>query len=352
MSKEQMRKYMTIFIWVAAILVCFWLSYMDDGQLKLQLPLGSEFAEFIGYLIGGGLLILQIFVSNRRATAAENTAEAMQKTTDLTAKGNIAEQFKNANEHLGSNSASVRLGGIYLLHHMAQEEKKYKKQVFKILCAYTRVTTTQKKYWQENLGDEIKPTLGNEIKPTIEIQNILDLLFCKGDSYEEYDKKENIYEEFEAILERSLLHGSYLVSANLRGANLVEANLQEANLAEANLQQAKLWKANLQGAILVKANLQQATLWQADLQKADLWKAKLLKANLWKTNLQEADLQETDLQEADLQEADLTNVKNLKVEQLSEAKTLYKAKLPDGMEEEIKKIKPELFERPKVKQEF
>ena len=89
----------------------------------------------LGYLIGGVLLIWQISVAGRRATAAEKTAE-------LTEKGNIAERFKNAIEHLGNDSASVRLGGVYALHHIAQEVEDYRKRVFEILCAHIRETTT------------------------------------------------------------------------------------------------------------------------------------------------------------------------------------------------------------------
>ena len=43
-----------------------------------------KLAEFLGYLIGGVLLIWQISVVGRRAAAAEETAKAMQKTAELT----------------------------------------------------------------------------------------------------------------------------------------------------------------------------------------------------------------------------------------------------------------------------
>ena len=249
-----------------------------------------ELAKFIGYMIGGGLLTLQILASNRRATAAEKTAK-------LTERGNIAERFKNAIEHLGNKSVSIRLGGIYALHHIAQEVKGYRERVFEILCAHIRETTAQKAY---------KPrivVLGWK-EPTIEIQSILNLLFVKTPGRE-------IYKKFRANLEK----------ANLAGARLREANLLVANLLVADLQEAYLQGAYLQGAYLQGA----------DLQKADL---------------QEADLQGAYLQGADLQKADLIEAKNLEVKQLLEAKTLYKAKLPEGMEEIIRQQNLKLFEKP------
>ena len=76
-----------------------------------------KLAEFLGYLFGGGLIIRQIAVTSRRAAAAEKTAE-------LTERGNIAERFKNAIEHLGNRSAAVQLGGAYALDHIAQEDER------------------------------------------------------------------------------------------------------------------------------------------------------------------------------------------------------------------------------------
>ena len=64
--------FIALFIFVVAILVVVWHYH------------SPEFAKFLGYLIGGGLLILQIFAFNRRAAAAEETAKAMQKTAELT----------------------------------------------------------------------------------------------------------------------------------------------------------------------------------------------------------------------------------------------------------------------------
>ena len=74
----------------------------------------------------------------------------------------------------------------------------------------------------------------------------------------------------------------------------------------------------------------------ADLQYANLWRAKLQNANLWYANLQEAHLWEPIYKmliygkpiymDADLRNVDLTDAKNLEVEQLLKAKTLYEGK--------------------------
>ena len=254
---------------------------------------------------------MQIFVTSRRAAAAEETAKAMQKTAELTEIGNIAERFKNAIEHLGNESAAVNLGGIYALHHIAQEVEGYRKRVFEILCAHIRETTTQMEYKTRETGS-------TEIKPTIEIQSILDLLFIKTQDQE-------IYKGLRGNLEGADLYGARLISANLQNANLRGANLQKVILLGAKLQQAILWDANLENADLSDANLENAILWRANLQNADLQGANLLDAVLRLTNLLDANLEKAKLQNADLREANLKNA-HLQDANLQEA-NLEKAKL-------------------------
>ena len=367
-----------LFLCVAIGLVVVWHCY------------DPELAKFLGYLIGGVLITWQIYVASRRAAAAEKTAK-------LTENGNIAERFKNAIEHLGNCSAAVNLGGIYALHHIAHEVEEYRERVFKILCSYIRGITTSPKYRSRNAGS-------TEIKPTIEIQSILNLLFTDTQDRKIYKGLQGNLEGADlygarfasANLQNANLRGANLQKANLRyaklqNADLWKANLQEANLRRANLQKAKLreaklqnadlrggnlqnanlWIADLQDAVLrfaklqnadllraklqnadlLRAKLQNASLWRAELQNADLYQANLQEANLRGANLQEANLLEADLQNANLentnfQKANLTDVKNLKAEQLLKAKTLYEAKLPAWMKEEIMQENSKLFDPP------
>ncbi|WP_423909628.1 pentapeptide repeat-containing protein [Candidatus Spongiihabitans sp.] len=263
----------------------------------LWFQVGPEFAKFMTYLVGGGLLIWQIYVSNRRATAAEETAKAMQKTAALTEKGNIAERYKNAIEHLGHKSASIRLGGIYALHHIAWEVEDYRGRVVQILCAHIRGTTTHEGY-------KPRESAMMDKQPSIEIESILDLLFDRAQTRE-------IYTEL--------------------FKNLAGANLQKAFFGYGNLRTVYLDKADLQGAHFQHTKLQKVSLTGANLQGATFW---------------EDDFRGADLTNANLQEADLKKV-IIEIDRLLQAKTLYKAKLPDGMEQEIKKQKPELFEEPR-----
>ena len=241
-----------------------------------------EFAKFVGYLIGGVLAVWQVVASNRRATAAEKTAESMEK-------GNVAERFKNAIEHLGHKSASVRLGGVYALHHLAEEDEKYRKRVFEILCAHIRETTTVESYKQ-------RPSVpGKDCnEPTVEIQSILNLLFISESGKE-------IYKGNRADLQR----------AHLQGANLINANLEQAVLSG----------ADLHGAILACANLKSVVFANTDLNRAMLFGA-------------------------DLESAYMEQAQNLEFVRLRSVKTLYRAKIPLDLEIIIDARTSKLFEKP------
>lgn len=128
---------------------------------------------------------------------------------------------------------------------------------------------------------------------------------------------------------RQLRARGWLTDGSLRGAFLGGANLEEAILQAANLQGAELWSSNLQGAYLVSANLQEAVLAVANLQGANLVKVNLARAILVGAKLQGAKMQEANLEGAKLQGANLEGAK-VTYDQLSEAKTLEGATMPDG----------------------
>ena len=161
-----------------------------------------------------------------------------------------------------------------------------------------------------------------------------------------------------ANLRRVNLKGVYLGAANLQEACLEGANLQEAFFEGANLQDAYLEGANLQRANLGAVNLKKANLREADLKNANLILANLQYANLESAELQNTDLRFSSLQDADmggtilsfsdLRGTDLRGVKNITIAQLSNVKTLYKAKLDEDIKRQIHLNCPHLREKPTV----
>jgi uncharacterized protein YjbI with pentapeptide repeats len=174
----------------------------------------------------------------------------------------------------------------------------------------------------------------------------------------------------DAKLHKAVLQNATLAGTNLKGANLTDAvllkadfyaekkvgkstqelpaDLTKADLSRAPLQGADLSQCHLNEATLTDATLQSADLSSADLQGADLSHAALQGANLSPatvpgprpTNLTDADLRYTALQSANLSRADLTGAdltdanlseaKGWTMEQLTAARSLKGATMPDG----------------------
>ena len=149
--------------------VAFW-----DWQFMfrfLGLSEKSEVLKYLGISVGGLVLMLQAVIANRRANAMQQTAEAQARANENTEHGLRQERLKNAIEHLGSESESVRLGGAYELFHLAQDtmdNESLGQTVLDILCAHIRRTTGEDAYQDKHSS-----------KPSEEIQSLLTLLFVQ-----------------------------------------------------------------------------------------------------------------------------------------------------------------------------
>ena len=281
-----------------------WLAYgiySDPEALpKKTFDRMLEVLKFYAYVAGGILLIWQVRISNRRATALEKTAA-------LGTKGNITTRFKNAIEHLGGESESIRMGGIYGLYHVVRESREYADTVCKILYSHAKSIMVESEYAEKE-------------KPSNEIAAILDVLFpIISDG--ENPKVEVLFTEVNAsgwdlhgadVSSRDMrhIHGS---TVNLSKANLDKADMSKVKLTKVNLSEARLLEANLSGANLQRVNLSEAQLLKANLSRAWLRRAKLLGAKLPRANLSGAKLLSANLSGAQLHRANLSGARLFRV---------------------------------------
>ena len=304
--------------------VMFFEPFEQWVGLRLGLPRQkNQILTFLGIGLGGILFILQVMAAQKRAKAMEDTAKQQVIANQNTQQGLQQERLKNAIEHLGNDSDSVRLGGAYELFHLAQDTKKealqrmrssggaderfhlaqdtpdLRQTVLDILCAHIRRTTGEDKYRKTQ-----------QSKPSEEVQSLLTLLFVQN---------HDVFEGLPINLQNSWLNGAdlqnarlqkaILKQANLRGARLDRAHLQEANLVEAHLEETVLEQANLQGAKLISAHMQEAYLPHARLQGANLRGAHLQAAYLHDAHLQGTVLDSVRMQAVFLSEARLQGAK-------------------------------------------
>ena len=250
----------------------------EDGIKK-------ELLTFLGVGMGGVLLGIQATIANNRAKAMEDAANAQAEANQNTEKGQRQERLKNAIEHLGNQSDSMRLGGAYELFHLAEDTDYLRQTVLDILCAHIRRTTSEEEYQEKHRSG-----------PSEEIQSMLGLLFMENNE---------VFNALRINLKGSWLYRVNLSDAELQGADLSGARLQRADLSFAKLQRADLSDAQLQEAKFFAAKLQRANLSGARLQGADLSGAELQRADLSDAQLQGADLSDAELQGADLSDAEL-----------------------------------------------
>ena len=291
-----------LFATFLAVVIC------DDPQwiyprLGLETKSGKDEAlKFLGFGMGGLLIALQALMSYRRVTAMEDAAKAQATGTE---QGQRQERLKNAIEHLGYESDSVRLGGAYELFHLARDTPDLRQTVLDILCAHIRRTTGEPEYRKDYKQN-----------PSEEIQSLLALLFVQ--KHEVFTGRDinlqgswlNVSTLYKARLEKANLRGAqlhlaHLTRAQLHRADLIGAQLHGARLGGAQLHEAYLADAQLHGAHLIGAQLHGANLTGAQLHGANLTGAQLHGADLTGAQLHGADLTGAQLHEADLFRAQL-----------------------------------------------
>ena len=250
----------------------------------------NKILTFLGIGMGGILLALQAVIANRRAKAMENAAKEQVKANENTEQGQRQERLKNAIEHLGHKSDSVRLGGAYELFHLAEDTKELRQTVLDILCAHIRRTTGENEYRETHKS-----------KPSEEIQSLLTLIFVQ-----EHEVFKGLY----INLQESWLNGADLREARLSEIDLWRAHLRRTNLLKADLRGTELIRADLRGALLGQADLREANshfvcLQGAYLDNADMRGATLIHADMRGANLNGVDLQKAHLACADLRGTNL-----------------------------------------------
>ena len=238
--------------------------------------------------------------STSRQTIIEiaQSKEEQAKTNQNAEQGQQQERLKNAIDHLGHASDSVRMGGAHELFHLAKDNPELRPTVMDILCFHIRNTTKKEEYRKTQ-----------QSKPSEEMQSLLTLLFVQD---------HDVFRGLPINLQNSCLNGADLRGARLQKANLTKAYLQKTFLWDAKLQDANLFEAHLEDVNLTNAQLRFAFLHKTQLHGATLNSAKLHGASLYGAILYGAEMMGAQLQGADLSLAQLQGA-ILSVAQLQEA---------------------------------
>ena len=232
-----------------------WLSGEESGSTTLR---------NLGLMVAG---VIALWFAYQRSCVADRQAETSHR-------GLLNERYQKGAEMLGSEVLSVRLGGIYALQRLAEDEpEQYHIQIMRLFCAFVRHPTEEKGAKTEPDDTERNP---NRIRE--DVQAVLTAIRNRRyGSHGRIALEKN--EHFFLILTAANLADADLIAADLNGAVLTAANLTRANLTSANLTRAHLADTNLTGASLAGANLTDACLTSACLAEADLTDTVLFGAN-------------------------------------------------------------------------
>ena len=196
-------------------------------------------------LIIAGLTALPIAVW--RGIVADKQSGAAQSQAVSTQQGLRNERYQKGAEMLGSQVLSVRLGGIYALQRLAKEHpEEYHVQNLRLLCAFVRNPTEDKKYEAKLMSDK---RLARE-----DIQTIINLIIGRKPSEMELEQSEGFRLNFS--------------NAYLNNVFMIGANLSRAIFRKTDLSAAIFWKTDLSRAVLLEANLSNTKLWDANLSGA------------------------------------------------------------------------------------
>ena len=278
---------------LATVWWCSW-SWLRTGSGDLES--GSTTVRNLGLVVGGGIAIgiavWRGYVADRQARASQQQAETSQRVL-------LNERYQKGLDLLGSEKLPARLGGIYTLQDLAEDEpEQYHLKVKRQLCAFVRHPTRGE-------DDKAKPAaVGQSLIKTARA-DVQDALSAIG-SHRHY---------VEYVVEKKASFRINLADADLTGANLLGAFLGNSDLNRANLTGANLVVADLTEAYLLSVNLSSANLTSAKLNHT-----KLVGANLADAILSEADLTGTDVSYANLTGAVLSKTKGLTQGQLDRAR--------------------------------
>jgi hypothetical protein len=281
------------------------------------------------------LIAQQNLEQTRRKMDADK--KASDDNLKIAQQAQITDRFTRAIDQLGSENIEIRLGGIYALEKIAQDDPPgYHWTIIEILTAYVRENAR----WRDPPASDsdVSPSDGQaeSQSPSTDIRATLTVILRRDRSHDRRGGHLDLSgtDLRQADLGKSHLENTNLEDAHLERADLSEAHLERVNLRGAHLENADFRFAHLQGADLGGAYLENAELGEAQLQgtsfrlahlaSATLTEAHLERAVLWKADLQEADLSDAYLEgahlgDAYLKDTDLTGAHLERTQRLTQA---------------------------------
>lgn len=287
-------KYIFIVIIFGTILVGI-IFYKLDAHIVLFGNTNSALGEYVktvATVLGGALVILGLWINNRRVTE-------QIRQNNIAEKGQINTRFKDAATLLGSENVSSILSGVYALHQIAMEtsvgnesQRGYVNIVHDILCAYIRENTDTIRNEENGKAWRINK------KPAIVVQTIMKVLF-KNNGF--------IYSDLVTDLSNCVFEHLYLDDAYI--ANV---DFSRTKFIKSDIKHAVFVSCYLEGTFIDETDFSESSFEKvvfdfAHIRNSSFSKTKICKSDFWDAILTTVDFKEALFEKVDFKNAVFEN---------------------------------------------
>lgn len=242
------------------------------GSSSLPSASNSETLRNVGLLLAGAIAFVLAcwrgWVAERQSVTAQQQAETAQQ-------GLLYDRYQRGVQMLGDRNLAVRLGGIYALRRLSEDEpERYHVEVMRLFCAFVRnpPDNDYEGSTSENADNPPHP----RVSLREDVQAVLDAVGSRRSRQKKQEGEQRFHLDFH--------------EADLRGGRFSGMNLSSSKwLTFSGLSKPELFghaqATNLSGAKLCGAHLDFSELANADLEGACLCNAWLLSTDLSESNL-------------------------------------------------------------------
>ncbi|MGP4105133.1 pentapeptide repeat-containing protein [Nonomuraea sp. KM90] len=124
--------------WMLGPGASWWLEHVD-GATGLQ---GEKLAVAVDAVRSRTLAIATGLAALAAVYYTARNADTARRTFQLGERGHDTDRYSKAVEQLGSDQAPVRLGGLYALEQLAQNNPRLRQTIADVICAYLRMPYT------------------------------------------------------------------------------------------------------------------------------------------------------------------------------------------------------------------
>ncbi|WP_421772899.1 hypothetical protein [Gracilimonas sp.] len=104
----------------------------------------DDFRKTLAQILGGVILLIGLYLTNKRIRASEKQAESALAQVEISRKSQEVESFSRAVEQLASKEFYNQLGGLSSIEELAKSSEIYSKKLILILESILKIETNKK----------------------------------------------------------------------------------------------------------------------------------------------------------------------------------------------------------------